>query len=217
LKIITLDDHLDKFQKVINCKWKEETDIKKRIDLKVKLLKYYYRQPQETDDFVLLELFNVYLLGGYDKKYDPSKSNLMTYITIFIDTHLDAMLSQRRKRYLWDNGERVIDDNGFKKKLRFRSCDIYDKVYLEPIIDDDRDIRFRDPEDPETILLKKEVMQSFWQFAKEKDRINEAKIVLGLEDYEAIARQTITLKDTIRIRVYRLLADFKEYYYHNNH
>ena len=99
---LTLNDHPDKFEKVVNCKWKEKNDVKSRIDTKVKVLKYYYRQPQENDDFVLLELFNMYLLGGYDKKYDPTRGNLMTYVTVFIDSHLDTLLDQRRKRDLWE-------------------------------------------------------------------------------------------------------------------
>ena len=50
----------------------------------------------------LVELFSMYLLGGYDKKYDPARGNLMTYVTVFIDSHLDTLLDQRRKRDLWE-------------------------------------------------------------------------------------------------------------------
>ena len=209
---LTLNDHLDKFEKVINCKWKEINDVKNRIDTKVKVLKYYYRQPQEKDDFVLLELFNMYLLGGYDKKYDPTKSNLLTYVTIFIDSHLDTLLDQRRKRDLWEQGERVIRQNGSEKRIRYKSCDVYDKNFREPLPYDDRDIRLSDLEDPETMLIRKEQMHLFWQFAKEKDRMDEAKIILGLEDYETVARQTAISKDTIRIRIARLIEAFNLYY-----
>ena len=209
---LTLNDHLDKFEKVINCKWKEINDVKRKIDTKVKVLKYYYRQPQERDDFVLLELFNMYLLGGYDKKYDPARSNLLTYMTVFIDSHLDTMLDQRRKRDLWEQGERVIRQNGYVKKVRFRSCDIYDKNYREPLPYDDRDIRISNLEDPETMLIRNEIKRLFWQFAKEKDRIDEAKIILGLEDYETVARQTAMSKNTIRMRVTRLVDDFNIHY-----
>ena len=50
------------------------------------------------------------------------------------------------------------------------------------------------------------------RFNKEKDRIDEAKIIIGLEDYDTIARQTAISKDTIRIRVARLLDAFNMYY-----
>ena len=209
---ITLNDHLEKFEKVINCKWKEINDVKTRIDTKVKVLTYYYRQPQERDDFVLLELFNMYLLGGYDKKYDPTRSNLLTYVTVFIDSHLDTLLDQRRKRDSWERGEREVRQNGYVKKVRYRSCDIYDKNIREPMLDDDRDIRLGNLDDPETLLIRNEKMRMFWQFAKEKDRIDEAKIILGLEDYETVAGRTAISKNTIRMRATRLVDDFNNYY-----
>ena len=126
---LTLNDHLEKFDKVINCNWKEINDVKSKIDTKVKVLRCYYRQPHERDDFVLLELFNMYLLGGYDKKYDPTKSNLLTYVTVFIDSRLDTMLDQRRKRDLWEHGETVVRQNGYERRIRFKSCDVYDKNF----------------------------------------------------------------------------------------
>ncbi len=209
---LTLNNHLEKFDKVINCKWKEINDVKRQIDTKVKILEYYYRQPNENKDFVLLELFNMYLLGGYDKKYDPARGNLLTYVTVFIDSHLDTMLDQRRKRDLWEQGERIILQNGSEKRIRFKSCDIYDKYFTEPLPNDDRDIQFSDPEDPESLMLRKEKLRLFWRFAKEKDRINEAKIILGLEDLDTISKQTSTSNNTIRIRVSRLIEDFNTYY-----
>ena len=209
---LTLNDHLDKFEKVINCKWKEKNDVKSRIDTKVKVLKYYYRQPHEKDDFVLLELFNMYLLGGYDKKYNPTRSNLLTYVTVFIDSHLDTLLDERRKRDLWERGEREVRQNGYVKKVRYKSCDIYDKNYREPLPYDDRDIQFSDPENPESIMIGNEKIRLFWQFAKEKDRIDEAKIILGLEDYETVAGRTAMSRNTICQRVTRLVDDFNNYY-----
>jgi hypothetical protein len=209
---LTLNDHLEKFEKVINCKWKKECDVKNRIDKKVKVLECYYRQPHERDDFVLLELFNMYLLGGYDKKYDPTRGSLMTYVTVFIDSHLDAMLDQRRKRDLWDQGERVLRQNGFEKKICFKSCDVYDKNYRESITYDDRDIRISDPEDPESILLGEEKTKLLWKFGKEKGRRDEVEIILGLEDYETIMIKTGMSKNTLRQRISRLVQEFNEFY-----
>ena len=54
---ITLNDHLEKFEKEINGKWKGITDTKRRIDQRVNLLKYYYRQRYESYNYVLFELF----------------------------------------------------------------------------------------------------------------------------------------------------------------
>jgi hypothetical protein len=209
---LTLNDHLEKFEKVINCKWKKENEKKQKIDIKIKTLRSYYRQPHEKDDFVLLELFNMYLLGGYDKKYDPTRGGLMTYVTVFIDSHLDFMLDQRRKRDLWDQGERVLKQNGFEKRICFKSCDVYDKNYRESLPYDDRDIRISDLEDPESILLGEERRRLLWHFAKEKNRIDETKILLGLEDYHAVSTETGISKDTIRKRISRLVDDFNEYY-----
>ena len=73
-------------------------------------------------------------------------------MTVFIDSHLDTLLDQRRKRDLWDQGERVIRQNGYDKKIRYRSSDVYDKDYREPLPYDDRDIHLADPDDPESIL-----------------------------------------------------------------
>ncbi len=209
---LTLNDHLEKFEKVINCKWKEKCDVKNRIDVKVRMLKYYHRQPHEKDDFVLMELFNMYLLGGYDKKYDPTRGNLMTYVRVFIDSHLNTMLDQRRRRRSWEDGERVLKQNGYEKEIRFKSSDVYDKHYREPLPYDDRDIRLSDLDDPEAILLRKERERLLWQFAKERERTDEAKIILGLEDYETLAKQTGILEDTIRKRTSRLVNDFIDYY-----
>jgi hypothetical protein len=206
---LTLNDHLEKFRKVIECKWHENKDIKKNIDTKVKILERSYRLPEEDEHFVLYELFNMYLLGGYDRKYDPAKSALITYITIFVNSKLDRLIDGRRKKHFWENGERYIG----KKKIRFKSGDIQDNQSREIIPDEERDVRFSTPENPESIILEKEITRSFWKFAEERDRINEAKIILGLEDYDAIARQTTILKDTICKRVHRLVADFKEHYY----
>ena len=205
---LTLNDHLEKFRKVIECPWLEDPDIKMNIDTKIKLLEKYYRLPEEDCHFVLYELFNMYLLGGYDRKYDPTKSALITYITIFVNSKLDRLIDSRRKKHFWENGERYIG----KKKIRFKNVDIQDNQQREIIPDEERDVRFATLENPETIILEKEITKSFWKFAEERDRINEAKIILGLEDYDTIARQTSILKDTICKRVSRLVADFKEYY-----
>ena len=210
---LTLNDHLDKFDKVINCKWNEVNDLKNKIDIKVKILQYYYRKPHERDDFVLLELFNMYLLGGYDKKYDPSKSNLLTYITIFINSHLDTMLNKRRKRELWEQGEREeIKKNRYRKKIRYKSCDVYDKNFRESLPDDDRNIQVSNLEDPEYKLFKRQKKKMFLQYAKKINRVNEAKIVIGVTDYKTVIRQTGISNDTIRKRVCRLVVDFNQYY-----
>ena len=209
---LTLNDHLEKFEKVINCKWKKENEKKKQIDIKIEILKYYYRQPHEKDDFVLLELFYMYLLGGYDKKYDPTRGGLMNYVTVFIDSHLNTMLDQRRKRDLWDQGERVLRQNGFEKKICFKSCDVYDKNYRETIQYDDRDIRVSDPEDPESILLGEEKTKLLWKFGKEKNRTDEVEIILGLEDYETIMIKTGMSRNTLRQRISRLVEEFNEFY-----
>jgi len=208
MDILTLNDHLEKFRKVIECAWYENNDIKKNIDTKIKLLERYYRLPAEDEHFVLYELFNMYLLGEYDRKYDPTKSSLITYITIFVNSKLDRLIDSRRKHHLWENGERYIG----KKKIKFKSGDIQDNQPREIIPDEERDIRFATIENPETIIMEEEITKSFWKFAEERDRINEAKIILGLEDYDTIARQTSILKDTICKRVHRLVADFKEHY-----
>jgi hypothetical protein len=209
---LTLNDHLEKFEKVINGKWKEPSDIKRGIDLKVKLLKYYHRQPYEGDDFVLLELFNMYLLGEYDQKFDPARSNLMTYVTVFIDSHLNKMLLDRNKRELWEKGEREIDLNGFKKKIRYKSCDIYEKNFRESFQDHDRDLCVNNIETPETILEKNEKIKLFWKFAKNKNRIAEAKMIMEKKDYETVSRQTGLPVDTIRKRIARLIDCFNKYY-----
>ena len=211
-KKLTLNDHLEKFDKVLNAKWKILNDIKRNIDLKVTLLKCYHRKPYESDDFVLLELFNMYLLGGYDQKYDPARSNLMTYVTVFIDSHLNKMLLERNKRELWEQGEREIDLNGSRKKIRYKSCDVYDKNFRESLQEHDWDLFVNDTETPETVLEKKEKIKLFWKFAKEKNRVSEAKIIMWKKDYETVSRQTGMPVDTIRKRVVRLIGCFNNYY-----
>jgi hypothetical protein len=136
----------------------------------------------------------------------------MTYVTVFIDSHLDAMLDQRRKRDLWDQGEREIKQNGFKKKLQYKSPDIYDKNYRESLLYDDRDIRISDPEDPESILLGEEKRRLLWKFGKERGRTDEVEIILGLEDYETIMIKTGISKNTLRQRICRLVEEFNEFY-----
>ena len=61
-------------------------------------------------------------------------------------------------------------------------------------------------------MMRNEKMRLLWQFAKEKNRIAETKIVLGLEDYETVARQSAISKETIRKRVARLIDDFDLHY-----
>jgi hypothetical protein len=211
-KKLTLNDHLEKFDKVLNAKWEKPNDIKRNIDLKVNLLKSYHRKPYENDDFVLLELFNMYLLGGYDQKFDPTRSNLMTYVTVFIDSHLNKMLLERNKRELWEQGEREIDLNGSRKKIQYKSCDVYDKNFRESLQEHDRDLFVNDTGTPETVLEKKEKIKLFWKFAKEKNRISEAKIIMWKKDYETVSRQTGLPADTIRKRVVRLIGCFNNYY-----
>jgi hypothetical protein len=211
-KKLTLNDHLEKFDKVLNAKWEKPNDIKRNIDLKVNLLKCYHRKPYESDDFVLLELFNMYHLGGYDQKFDPARSNLMTYVTVFIDSHLNKMLLERNKRELWEQGEREIDLNGSRKKIRYKSCDVYDKNFRESLQEHDWDLFVNDTGTPETILEKKEKIMLFWKFAKEKNRVSEAKIIMWKKDYETVSRQTGLPADTIRKRVVRLIDCFNNYY-----
>jgi hypothetical protein len=210
--ILTLDDHFNKFNKVINRNWKKWSETKKQINRRVNFLKYHYRDPHESDDFVRFELFYMYLNGGYDKKYDPTRSNLMTYVIGFIDSHLDPLLEQRQKRKLWDNGEREININGYKKKIRYKSCDIYDKCHRQSFGDSDH---YRTPSECDTSesrLLNKERLELFYEYAKSKGRTDEAKIIIGLEDYDSISRRTSLSVDTIRKRVHRLIESFNRYY-----
>jgi len=211
-KKLTLNDHLEKFDKVLNSKWERPNNTKRNIDLKVTLLKCHHRKPYESDDFVLLELFNMYLLGGYDQKYDPARSNLMTYVTVFIDSHLNKMLLDRNKRELWEQGEREIDLNGSRKKIQYKSCDVYDKNFRESLQEHDWDLFVNDTETPETILEKNEKTKLLWKFAKKKNRSAEAKIIMGEKDYEMVSRQTGLPVDTIRKRVARLIDSFNNYY-----
>ena len=211
-RILTLDDHLNKFDKVINGNWKNENDLKRSIDLRIKLLKTYYKDPLESDDFVLMELFYMYMDGEYDKKHDPIRSNLMTYITVFIDSHLDTLLEQRRKRKLWDNGEREININGYKKEIRYKSCDIYDKCYRQSFGECDHFRPLSEFDTPESLLLNDERLELFYEYAKNHGRTAEAKIILGLEDYESISRRTSLSVDTIRKRIHRLIDSFNIYY-----
>ena len=64
-RILTLDNHLNKFDKVINGKWKNENDLRRRINLRIKLLKTYYKDPHESDDFV-----RPTECRSYDSEYD---------------------------------------------------------------------------------------------------------------------------------------------------
>ncbi len=176
-------DYIKLFNTILNSKYN------KNINKNYRLLDTELRRKSDEEDYILAELLYKFAIGGYDKKYDKSKSTLLHYISIFVDSTLMRMI-----------------DNKMKK----RGNDMYNKSNTSSF---DDEINYGEGfVSPEAVTILNEKRHLLLKYAKSKDRLFEAKIILGEVDFFDFVEEGSKKYDRLRQRVSRLKLSFEDWY-----
>lgn len=180
--------------KDLNKQKQWDCNIKRQIHININKLigVLLYKTPKdivvdyhEIKRDIHMELKTIYYAHEYDKKYNPLRADLLTYVKIFINSHVKGLL---------------------RKELKNRDMSYNNEEY------DDQIFYAGKNNDLETDYITKERDDLFQEYAKEHDRINEWKIYIGEKYYSDFVEKGSKEYFALAKRIERLIKNFQEYY-----
>lgn len=106
---MNLDKHIEAFDKVLKSKW--DCKIYRLIHRKISLLNRMHKDYDRPN--IYMDLLTTYYIGGHDRRFDPMKASLPTYVKHFVNRKLSHMIRHRRHEIEMDYNTTIYDDEIF--------------------------------------------------------------------------------------------------------